>query len=122
MYLRTLVRLSASLLACTIATSAASAEEEVSSKVTTKTTHDKRAFLGLSGGAGYAWVTHPLINANSFAVGAIGLHAGYHVSEHWAIGGEMLTVDHSMSRNSGADPFTPTGFLSPQAQCDKCAD
>lgn len=119
MQLRNLIGLSISLLACTVATSTARAEGIDIDSMSTK---HKRAFIGLTGGIGYGWVTHPLINANSFAVATAGLHAGLHVSEHWAIGGELLTFEHAMTRQSGQDPFTPTGFLSPQGACGKCAD
>jgi hypothetical protein len=120
MHLRPLIKLTVSLLAWTIATAAASAEEKLD--IDSMSTTHKRAFVGLSGGIGYAWVKQPTINSNAFAVAIAGLHAGMNVSEHWALGAELLTAEHAMTRNSAADPFMPTGFLSPQGACGKCAD
>lgn len=121
MYLRTLVSISVSFLAWTVATSAVSAAE-TESDIEAMSTKNKRAFVGLSGGVGYAWVNHPLINANSFAVATAGLHAGLNVSEHWALGAELMTAEIAMARQGAYDPFTPTGFLAPQGLCGKCVD
>lgn len=119
MHVRTLMSLGVSLLAWTLATETAHAQEADQSAAATK---EKRFFVGLSAGPGYAVVKHPLINANGFSTIALGMHAGVNLTERLAIGLELASFEHGMTRNSGTDPFTPTSFLSPQAGCDKCAD
>jgi hypothetical protein len=119
MHVRSLISLGFSLLACTIAMGAASAAEgEIDLK--TMTTKHKRAFIGLTGGAAYAIVEHPMIKSNGFAAASLGLHFGYTVAEKWTIGLEIMTVEHGMKRQSAYEPFTPTSMLQPQAGCNNC--
>jgi len=81
---------------------------------------EKRVFVGISAGVAYAKVEHPLINSNGFGAAALGMHVGYNVSERWTVGLDISTFENGMKRTSGADPFVPTSFLSPQAGCNKC--
>jgi len=131
MHVRTLISLCVSLFAWTVATSAASAQEVEQASLADEvdrtprasaTAKEKDFFVGLSAGATYAMVKHPLINSDGFAAVALGLHAGMNVTENWAIGVELLAFSHGMSRPESTASFTPTSFLSPQAGCDKCAD
>jgi hypothetical protein len=117
MHLRALVSISVSLLVGTFVTANAHAEEGYQAPTTIK---EKRVFVGVSAGAAYAMVTHPLIKSDGFAAAALGMHVGYAISDYWAVGVELSTFEHGMIRTSGTDPFMPTQFLSPQAGCDKC--
>ncbi|HRI63257.1 MAG TPA: hypothetical protein PK156_03445 [Polyangium sp.] len=117
MHVRALVTLGVSLLSWTLFSSAARAQDSVQSPSATK---ERRVFVGLSGGAAYAIVKHPLVNSNGYGTGTLGMHAGYNVTDRWSLGVELSTFEHGMSRTSGTDPFTPTAFLSPQAGCNKC--
>lgn len=81
---------------------------------------DNRVFVGISAGAGYAMVEHPLIKSDGFGSSSLGMHVGYNVSERWAVGLDLSTFEHGMKRTSGTDPFVPVGFLQPQAGCNNC--
>jgi hypothetical protein len=118
MILRTLVSLSAALLAWAVVTPVANAQ--LAGGWATMTTKENRAFIGLSGGAAYAAIDHPLVAGGGFAAATLGLHAGYNVSDRWAVGFDLSTVEHFMTRDSGIDPFSPVGYTQPQAGCDDC--
>ncbi|MBK9262675.1 MAG: hypothetical protein IPM54_23095 [Polyangiaceae bacterium] len=118
MILRTLVSLGVSLLAWTVATPVANAQ--LGGGWATMTTKEKRAFIGLSGGAAYAMVNHPQILTDGFAAATLGLHAGYNVSERISVGFDVFTVEHGMKRSEGTEPFIPTGYTRPQAGCTNC--
>lgn len=118
MRVRALVCLSVFLATSTIAAVELRAEEEgFQPPVKVK---DKRVFVGISAGAGYAMVEHPLIKSDGFAATSLGMHVGYNVSDRWAVGLDLSTFEHGMTRDSGTDPFVPTGFLKPQAGCNNC--
>jgi hypothetical protein len=118
MILRTLVSLSVALLAWSVATPIASAQ--LAGGWATMTTKEKRAFIGMTGGAAYAAIDHPLVINSGFAAATLGMHAGYNVSERWAVGIDCSTVEHSMARDNGIDPFAPVGYTQPQAGCTNC--
>ncbi len=117
MHVRAICSLGISLLTLTFAAASAHAEEGYEAP---QTPAPKRVFVGLSAGAAYAMVTHPLIKSNGFAAASLGIHVGFNVTERWALGLELSTFEHGMARTSGTDPFTPTQFLSPQGSCTNC--
>jgi len=117
MRVRTLVCFSVFLATSTIAAAEVRAEEGYQPPVKVK---ERRVFVGMSGGAGFAMVTHPLIKSDGFGSSTLGMHVGYNVSERWAVGLDISTFEHGMKRTSPTDPFVPTSFLKPQAGCNNC--
>lgn len=117
MLVRVFLSVSVAFLSCALATSSASAAEASAASAA-----PKRAFVGLSGGIAYASVNHPLVIKDGFGAAMLGMHAGYNVSERWAVGIELHTVEQSMGRDSPKDPFAPISRLQPQAKCANCED
>jgi hypothetical protein len=117
MRVRALVCFSVFLATSTIAAVEVRAEEGYQPPVKVK---ERRVFVGISAGAGYAMVEHPLIKSDGFGSSSLGMHVGYNVSERWAVGLDLSTFEHGMKRTSGTDPFIPVGFLQPQAGCSNC--
>ncbi len=117
MHLRAPISSIVLMLTWILATTSVHAEEGYQAPAPTK---EKRVFVGISAGAAYATVKHPLIKSDGFGAAALGMHVGYSVSERWTIGIELTTFEHGMARTSGTDPFTPTSFLTAQAGCSNC--
>lgn len=105
---------------------AAHAEEPVELKVL-RPASDFPFFVGLSGGAGYATLTHPQIAEKagraggaqvSFTSPAISLHAGYTFGERLSVGFEFSAVETGVSRDNPGESFQ-LGF-STQNVCSVC--
>lgn len=92
-----------------------------------KTPAEAPFFVGITGGAGYATLQHPLIAKEiagtggrpvSFGTAAIDLHAGYTFGEHLGVALEFGALETGISRNNAGETFK-LGF-SPQAECTSC--
>lgn len=83
-------------------------------------------FVGVSGGAGFATLSHPQITkldsttptTVSFVSPALNLHAGYSLGEHVTLGLEFTAMETSVGRQSGGDLFK-LGYT-PKAACTSC--
>ena len=117
MFIRAFMSLGVSLFVWTFAIASSRAEEGPS---TLKSVREKQWFVGLSGGAAYASVNHPLVIKGGFGTATLGMHAGRNVSERWAVGVELQTFEQTMVRDGANDPFAPSGHLQPQGGCNNC--
>ncbi len=105
---------------------AARAEEPVELKVL-RPASDFPFFVGLSGGAGYATLSHPQVAEKaglaggtqvSFTSPAISLHGGYTIGERFSVGFEFSAVETGVSRDNPGESFQ-LGF-STKAICGVC--
>jgi hypothetical protein len=62
-------------------------------------------FAGLTGGAGYAMISHPAIVAGGAAVPVLNLHGGYTFGDHLSLGLEFTSTETSVGRDSKEEMF-----------------
>jgi hypothetical protein len=82
-------------------------------------------YVGVSGGVGYATLTHPAVGTDfttkatvSFVTPALNLHAGYTVGEHVSLGLEFSAAETTVGRDSAGE-FFKLGYR-PAAECTNC--
>jgi opacity protein-like surface antigen len=62
-------------------------------------------FAGLTGGAGYGTISHPVMVPGSAAMPVLNLHGGYTFGDHLSLGLEFTSTETSVGRDSDEDPF-----------------
>lgn len=78
-------------------------------------------FVGVSGGVGFAGVTHPRLQGQRLLGPLLEFQLGYRVSPRWAVSLVYSDFHQSVSRGGVGDLFaTSASFIRPAAGCNNC--